>query len=175
MMLVFGTAGNPQENRWTSERAMYDAEKLWYQGNGSVDVVADTVFDPSADLDRNVILYGNSQTNGRWKDLLPDSPVTVERGDVRLGSTMVTGNDVCCIFVRPRPGSPSASVGVVSGTGIDGMRLANLATYLEPGLGLPDLTVFTSEVMTRGDAGIVLTGFFGSDWSLDRGEFTSGK
>jgi hypothetical protein len=31
--------------------------------------------------------------------------------------------------------------------------------------------VISTEVLTAGDAGVLLTGFFGLDWSVDRGEF----
>jgi len=175
MVLVYGTTGNPQENAWAFARARYDAEKLWYQGNGSVDVLADTEFVPSAEPDRNVVLYGNNRTHLLWKTLLPDCPVLVERGRIDLGGRSVKGPDICCIFVRPRRGSNSASVGVVSGTGIEGMMLSHTVKYLEPGLGLPDLTVFSSDVLTKGDAGIILTGFFGADWGMTSGEFVSGK
>ena len=175
MALVYGTSGSPEENRWAHERARYDAEKLWYQGNASVDVLADTEFDPSKEPDRNVVLYGNSTTHRLWKALLSDSPVTVERGRVVLGEKDVKGPDACCIFVRPRAGSETASVGVVSGTGIEGFRLSNSVMYLEPGLGLPDLTVFTSDVLTKDDGGVVLSGFFGPDWSMQSGEFIGGQ
>ena len=175
MALVYGTMGTAEENSWAYNRARFDAEKLWYQGNGSLDVLADTEFDPTKEPDRNVILYGNSQTNRLWKTLLADSPVDVNRSRVVMGGKSVKGSDVCCIFVRPRAGSATASVGVVSGTGIEGMTLSHLPMYLEPGLGLPDLTVFTSDVMTKGDEGIVLCGFFGLDWKMESGEFVSGK
>ena len=174
MALVYGTGGTKEENEWAYTRAKYDAEKLWYQGNASVDVLADTEFDPSKEPDRNVILYGNSRTHRLWKVLLANSPVNVEKGRVLLGEKSVKGSDICCIFTRPRPGSDVASVGVVSGTGIDGFTLSHLVMYLEPGVGLPDLTVFDSEVLTRGDAGVISTGFFGLDWSMQSGEFVSG-
>ena len=50
-----------------------------------------------------------------------------------------------------------------------------MVMYLEPGLGLPDLTAFTSDVLTAGEAGVVLTGFFGPDWSMESGEFVTGQ
>ncbi|HEX7573740.1 MAG TPA: alpha/beta hydrolase, partial [Bacteroidota bacterium] len=134
-----------------------------------------TGFVPSADPDRNVVLYGNSQTNRLWKTLLPECPVSVERGRVVLGKKTVKRRDICCIFIRPRHGSDVASVGVVSGTGIEGFRLSHMVRYLEPGVGLPDLTVFDGDVMTQGDAGMILTGFFGLDWSMDSGEFVTGQ
>ena len=175
MALVYGTAGTPEENRWAFTRARYDAEKLWYQGNASVDVLPDTEFVPSKEPDRNVVIYGNSQTHRLWKALLPNCPVSVDRGRVVLGRKSVNRPDICCIFIRPRAGSEVASVGVVSGTGIEGLRLSHMVMYLEPGLGLPDLTAFTSDVMTSGDAGVVLTGFFGPDWSMESGEFVTGQ
>jgi hypothetical protein len=64
---------------------------------------------------------------------------------------------------------------VVSGTGIEGFNLSNLVMYLEPGVGLPDLTVFDAEVLTKGDGGVTHTGFFGPDWSIESGEFVSGQ
>jgi hypothetical protein len=130
---------------------------------------------PSDEPDRNVILYGNSQTNRLWKELLPDCPVTLDRERVGIGGKTVRRPDICCIFVRPRAGSDQASVGVVGGTGIEGMMLSQIVRYLEPGLGLPDVTVFDSEVLTKGDAGVILTGFFGLDWSVASGEFVSGE
>ena len=175
MVLVYGTGGDEEENAWAFERARYDAEKLWYQGNGSVDVFPDTGYDPSKEPDRNVILYGNRRTNKLWKVLLADSPVQVDRGRVEVPGRTVKEDDICAIFVRPRAGSAMASVGAVTGTGVEGMRLTNLVRYLEPGLGLPDVTVFTSDVLTKGDAGIVMTGFFGLDWSTERGEFVVKK
>jgi hypothetical protein len=90
---------------------------------------------------------------------------------VKFGGRTFSGDDLCCIFIRPRPGSNEASVGVVSGTGVVGMRLANRLPYLNPGIGLPDCTVLDARVLTSGDAGILLTGFFGLDWSVERGEF----
>jgi dienelactone hydrolase len=174
MVLVYGTMGTSEENTWAYNRARFDAEKLWYQGNGSVDVLSDAEFDPSKEPDRNVILYGNSQTHRLWKTLLANCPVDVNRSRVVYGAKSVKGSDICCIFVRPRDGSAIASVGVVSGTGVEGMMLSRLPMYLEPGLGLPDLTVFTSDVMTKGDAGVIISGFFGLDWSMEAGEFISG-
>lgn len=171
MVLVYGTAGNAEENRWAFERARYDAEKLWYQGNGALDVVADTEFKPAAEPDRNVILYGNRRTNRLWKDLLGDSPVQVDRGVVEMEGRRYKGDDLSCIFVRPRAGSAVASVGAVAGTGIEGMRLSHIVRFLEPGLGLPDVTVFSSDVVTKGDAGILVSGFFGLDWTVKTGEF----
>jgi hypothetical protein len=174
-VFVFGTKGTADENAWAFDKARYDAEKLWYQGNGSIDVVRDVDFDPAIGPDRNVVLYGNSRTNAAWKELLPESPVRVEKARVKVGARAIPGRDLCCIFIRPRPGSATASVGAVSGTSVTGMRLANRLPYLSPGIGLPDCTVLDPRVLSKGDAGVLMTGFFGLDWGVESGEFIIGK
>lgn len=171
MIFVYGTNGSDEENRWAFGKARYDAEKFWYQGNGSVDVLSDVEFDPGKDKDRNVILYGNKNSNLAWSRLLRGSPVQVGKGSVRIGEKEISGNDLCCIFVRPREGSDVATVAAISGTGIAGMKLSNRLPYLNPGIGLPDCTVMNRDMLTAGEPGLVMTGFFGLDWGVKNGDF----
>ncbi len=171
VVFVYGTKGSREENVWAYGKARYDAEKLWYQGNGSVEVVSDRDFKPAAEPDRSVVLYGSASTNAAWKALLGDSPVQVRAGAVEFGGRVLGGKDLCCVFVRPRSGSRTASVAAVAGTGIAGMRIVNRLPYLSPGVGLPDCVVLDPRVLTRGDSGVVLAGFFGIDWSIDGGEW----
>ena len=169
-MLIYGTAGTAEENAWAMAKARYDAEQFWYQGNGSVDMLPDSVFNPQAEPDRNIILYGNAQTNRAWPALLADSPVQVHRGQITMGAERLQGDDLACLFIRPRPGSASASMGVVSGTGLTGMRLTNQRPYLSPGYGFADLTIMTPEILRDPLQGIRAVGFFGPDWSLESAE-----
>ena len=87
-----------------------------------------------------------------------------------VGKKVVQGEDLGCLFIRPRPGSDIASVGAVSGTGITGMRITNRRPYLSPGYGYPDLIIFTPELLTNQEKGVKVAGFFGLDWSLESGE-----
>lgn len=171
MVFVYGTSGSRGSSEWAFNKARYDAEKFWYQGNGSVEVVADRDFDPSRDPDCNVVLYGNRNTNAAWKVLLEESPVEVTDSYVKIGGRRISGDDLACLFIRPRSGSPTASVAAISGTGAVGMRLNNRIPYMSPGIGLPDCTVMRSDVLTSGEKGVVATGFFGLDWSVENGEF----
>jgi dienelactone hydrolase len=170
-VFVYGTKGTPQENAWAFAKARYDAETFWYRGNASVDVVADTDFDPARDRDRGVILYGHSQSNRAWKALVGDSPVQVRRGQVVVGRRKEKGDDLACLFARPRPGSARALVGVVSGTGPAGLRLTERLPYFLSGVAYPDCVVLGPDVLTAGDAGVRGAGFFGVDWGVDSGEF----
>ena len=171
VVFVYSTQGSEAENAWSYAKARYDAETFWYRGNGSIDVLADTEFDPTLDLDRNVVLYGNAETNSVWKPLLATSPVQVGRERIAIGDVELKGADLGCNFIRPRPGSSIASVGVVAGTGIQGMKAANSNMYFISGSGYPDLLVFSVEMLDKHFDGVRAVGYFGPDWSIRFGEF----
>jgi len=168
---VYGTRGTDAQNAATYSKARYDAETFWYRGNGAVDVIPDVAFDPSKDRDRNVILYGNADSNAAWVALLGESPVQVRRGAITVGQREIAGDDLACLFVRPRPGSDRALVGVVAGTGRAGIRLTERLPYFVSGVAYPDCIVLGPEVLAGGTAGIRVAGFFGVDWGVESGEF----
>lgn len=171
MIFVYGTCGTAEENAWALAKARFDAESFWYRGNGSIDVIPDTEFDPGAEPDRGVILYGHADSNGAWQSLLGGSPVQVRRGLVRLGEREIAAADLACLFLRPRPGSDVACVAAVSGTGAAGLRLTDRVPYFLAGVAFPDCTVFGPDSLSTGADGARVAGFFGEDWSIERGEF----
>ncbi len=65
-LFVYGTKGSAEENAWALAKARFDAETFWTVGNGSIDMVSDTAFDPARYPDRAVVLYGNRDTNSAW-------------------------------------------------------------------------------------------------------------
>jgi hypothetical protein len=170
-VLVYGTRGTAAENAWALAKARYDAEVFWYRGNGAFDVIPDTAFDAGRERDRSVILYGNRDMNAAWHSLLGDSPVQVGRGDVRIGARELAGEELACLFLRPRPGSAVATVGVAGGSGLRGMRLTDRLPYFLSGVAYPDCTVLGPETLSHGDAGIRAAGFFGLDWGVASGEW----
>ncbi len=172
---VYGTHGNSEENEWAIEKARFDAEYMWYQGGGSVDIVSDEEFQPDAAPDRSVILYGNSETNSAWKKVLDDFGIRVLEGRLIFDKRIFDGPDYLCLMVRPRRGSSIASVGIVGGTEIEGMRLASIIPYLQPGFGLPDLTILNADIFSKWESGIKVAGFFGHDWGFTGGEFVEEK
>ena len=44
---------------------------------------------------------------------------------------------------------------------------------MNPGIGLPDCIVMNKDILTKGELGILMTGYFGLDWSIENGEFVS--
>lgn len=171
VLFVYGTKGSKEENKWAFEKARFDAEKIWYQGNGSIEVITDSQFDPLKYKDRSVVLFGNSKTNSAWNSLLKDSPVQIDDKKIVIGNKEYKGNDLACLMIRPRTDSKIASVAVVSGTGIEGMKLADLANYSHPYVGFPDVIVYNSDILKSDEMGVRYTGYFGNDWSIQNGEW----
>jgi dienelactone hydrolase len=169
-VLVYGTRGDAAEDARTFGKAKFDAEMFWVRGNAGIEVLPDTAFDPAKDKDRSVILYGNADTNAAWAKLLAGSPVEVRNGWARAGEKRYDGGDYAAYFVRPRPGSDVASVGAVAWTGKAGWVAASPGQYFISGAGFPDLLLFSAEILRVGTAGVRAVGWFGNDWSLERGD-----
>ncbi len=165
-VFVYGTGGTKEENDWMFQKARYDSEVWMYRANGSVDIVADRDFDVTKNQDRSVIVYGNSSNNSCWDSLLGHSPIQIGNGIVRIGRRDLKGTDLACIYLRPRPGSASALVGVVSGSGLEGMRATDRLPYFTSGVGYPDFTVLRADYWQKGLGGVECAGFFGNSWEL---------
>jgi dienelactone hydrolase len=169
-LFVYGTRGDDAEDFRAFTKARCDAETFWVRGNAGIEIVPDTAFDPAQDRDRSVILYGNADTNGAWAKLLAGSPVEVRKDRARIGDRRYTGGGYAAYFVRPRPGSDVASVGAVAWTGYAGWVAASPVQYFISGAGFPDLMLFSAETLRSGTDGVRAIGWFGNDWSLERGD-----
>lgn len=173
-VLVYGTKGTADENEWAQAKAQYDAQTFWRLGNGRLDVIADKAFKATAEPNRSVILYGNAQSNAAWPALLSTSPVQVRRGSVTVSAQSTArpeaGDDLAVLMVRPRLGSTRASVAVVGGTGIEGMRLTNRLRYFVSGVTYPDVMIMGPDALQKQDGDIRAAGYFGSDWSVTDGQ-----
>jgi dienelactone hydrolase len=169
-VLVYGTRGDADEDARALGKARFDAEMFWVRGNAGVEVLADTAFDPAGFKDRSVILYGNADTNAAWAALLGAGPVEVRNGRARIGEKRYEGGDLAAYFVRPRPGSDRASVGAVAWTGRAGWIAASPGQYFISGAGFPDLLLLSAAALRDGADGVRAVGWFGNDWSVERGD-----
>lgn len=163
MIFVYGTQGTPDENAWALAKARFDAETFWYRGNGSIDVVPDSAFDPKADPDRNVVLYGHAKLNAAWGPLLGESPVQAPGGAIRVGDRSEMGTGRGLLLIRPRPGSDRATVAAIAGTDATGLRLTDRLPIFSSGVGYPDWLVLDS-------SGVQGAGYFANDWTLNAEE-----
>jgi predicted esterase len=175
--LVYGTHGTAEENRELFERARSDLEGWWYRANGTPRLQSDDQCKQShstSALSSNVILYGNADTNSAWSWLIgDDAPIQVKRGSLKLGEHEWKGDDLGAVFVRPsgidanHKDAPACLVGAFADTGVRGARLGYTLAPFVSGVGYPDYAVFNSEVLAKGDGGILAAGWFDYAWKLD--------
>jgi pimeloyl-ACP methyl ester carboxylesterase len=172
MVFVYATGGDPETNSWYKNKALHDAQTFLYKGNGSVDVIPDTLFSISRFRERNVIIYGNGDNNSSWNKLLDHSPVQVTNKGIKFGDREFSDNTLGTYFIQPRKDSQTAMVGVVAGTGVQGMKATYANDYFSGITGFPDLLIFDVNWIRDGLDGIKVSGFFGNDWSVRNGEFS---
>lgn len=169
-MYVYGTGGTPEETAAYIAKCRYDQETWWYRGNGGFDIVADKDFDPAEYPNRNVILVGNADTNSAWDKLIKDCPLRVGSGKATVGERTVEGDGLAMLFTFPRAGTDNNSVGVIAGTGVNGIKLTEKLGYFVSGASFPDFILYSPEMLQTGTAGVIAAGILGEDWSLEGGE-----
>ncbi|MEM8882450.1 MAG: prolyl oligopeptidase family serine peptidase [Planctomycetota bacterium] len=161
-VLVYGDS-----DRFGRARALLDAQRWWYYGNGDCAVLSDREFAQGDYRGRNVILYGNAESNRAWSAVVPDAcPIQLRQGEAKLGARVMQGDDLGCFFVYPRRGETDALVGVVGWTGLAGGRATTAVSYFSAGVGLPDYTLFGADVLAKGDAGVRAAGWFDHAWQV---------
>jgi predicted esterase len=168
-VLVVPSGGNAEENRVAYERARHDAQVWWYRGNGHAPIVRDAEWlaERAGSAGRNVILYGNAETNRAWAVLVgPDSPVVCRRGAARVGGTSAEGDGLDLLAVRPRADDAQGLVGLACASGPQGDRVATSLALFVSGVGYPDYALFGPDVLASGDGGVIRAGWFDAHWLL---------
>ena len=177
-VMVVGTAGDAAEDALLAARARHDLQAWWYRGNGSCEIVSDTqlLAQEAKYAGRNLVLYGNADTNAAWSRLCAGSPLEARRGSIKLSGDGAarewTGDALGAVFVRPctlaAGGKQLRSlVAVFADSGLRGARSGwNLAPFVS-GVGYPDYAVWGDEVHAKGDGGVLAAGWFDAQWRLD--------
>lgn len=187
-VLVYATRGNDAENAWARAKALYDAQTFAYRGNGGFEVMSDVAYlealalpakpDASGPIwalsERNVILYGNRDTNALWSRFVPENaPIDVTRGGVTArgadGATReLRGDGLVCVAVVPGPGKTLA--GLVAPTGPAGAITANRLPFFVSGAGFPDYLILDARMLSdatdKGTGGVLGAGFFDRNWQI---------
>jgi poly(3-hydroxybutyrate) depolymerase len=172
VILVYGTQGTENENQWSLAKARFDSETFWYRGNGSLETMSDLQYVDSlreGESDsgiRNVILYGNEDTNLAFSKLLETCPIKIKRGRIQIGDRELVGDQLGALLLWPNLESSKALVGVVGGTGITGLKMTDRLPYFVSGVAYPDWIVVEPDVLMEGNDAIVGAGFFDTDWLL---------
>ena len=64
-----------------------------------------------------------------------------------------------------------ASVGVVTGTGVRGMKAAYANQYFAGASGFPDFMIYELNMLQSGANEVKMAGFFDHDWKLDASNY----
>ncbi|MBL8841086.1 MAG: prolyl oligopeptidase family serine peptidase [Planctomycetes bacterium] len=170
-VLVFGTQGDAAEDRELLDRARHDAMTWWYRGNGHALLLSDVRWlqlRATAGEDEwltHVILYGNRDSNAAWGALVADDAVfDARRGQLRLRDQTFAGDALAGAVVLRSP--LIGLVGLCADTGARGTRVGYALTPFISGVGYPDFTLFSAEVFTAGDGGVLAAGWFDADWRV---------
>ena len=119
------------------------------------------------------IPFGNRSTDSAWATLLNDCPIQVERNKVTAGNKVWTGGDHSAIFVWPIRSSSIASVGVVTGSGLNGMKAAFGNQYFAGASGFADFMIYDLDMLKSGASGVKFAGFYDNNWKLDENELSA--
>jgi hypothetical protein len=163
MVWVYGTNGSDEENSAIIAKVRYDSQIWWYRGNGTVEIVADRDFDPIEYVGRNVILYGNADTNSAFNKVLKDCPIQVNRNEIKVREKSYKG-DLGVFFLYPRLGSNINLVGVIGNTNAKALRMNYQANYFTSGAVCPDYVVFGLDTLSKGLEGVLECGYFSNEW-----------
>jgi dienelactone hydrolase len=166
-VLVYGTAGDDAEDRELLEKARYDSEVWAYRANGDANLMSDEQFLADRNLDtRNVIVYGNADTNRAWGAVFDDDcPIVAKRGVMTVNGTKHEGV-VAAAFVRPRKGSAVALAAAFADTGAAATRLFYAFPVFSSGVGIPDYVVFGPGFLREWDGDVRAAGWFDWAWRM---------
>jgi len=175
-VLVYGTSGDADEDRESYERARHDQLTWWYRANATPRIVSDAEFVAQGFLGRNVILYGNRDTNSAWSKVCrADGPIDARRGELRIGTRTWKGDDLGAVFVLPRADGGVGLVGAFADTGVRGTRLGYTLAPFVSGVGYPDYALFSSAILRSGDGGVLAAGWFDRDWNFDPKQYAQAE
>lgn len=171
VLFVYATGGSAEENEAYYNKARFDAETFLYRGNSSVDILPDTLLQQHGHQNRNVIIYGNASNHAAWDYLLGNVPVRVENGRLLVGEQLFESTHLGSYFIYPKANCEVSCVGVVSATGKEGLHAMMPNDYFSGITGFPDLLVVDVAWLKDAANGVVISGFFGFDWSVENGDF----
>lgn len=173
-VLVYGTSGDDAEDRELLERARHDQLAWWYRANATPRIVTDAQFVAEGFRGRNVILYGNRDSNSAWKRVVAeDAPFDARRGEMRVGKRAWKGDDLGMVVVYPRADDPTGLVGAFADSGVRGARLGYALAPFVSGVGYPDYALYSGATLAKGDGGVLAAGWFDAQWRYDEKQYVA--
>jgi hypothetical protein len=138
-------------------RARHDQMVWWYRSGNWAELLSDAAFlaaDPAWYADKNVILYGNADTNAAWSRLVPaDHPIRARDGSIVAGEQRFEGHGLACLFTCHRADQPQTErklVGVFGDSDPLGTWLGLAWEPFVSGVNYPDWVVASTDSLLPG-------------------------
>jgi hypothetical protein len=161
-VLVYPTAGTPEDNAAGYAKARFDAEQWHYRGNGSVRLVSDENYHDRGNVKLtnlpSAVLYGNADSNSVWRLFHPQFKHKVTRGRIARGEQVWEGSDLTLLAIeKPLAASVVPSTfALVGTTGPAADIVASRLPYFVSGAGIAPITLMKSDMLAKGWDGVLL-------------------
>ncbi len=192
VVIVYGTAGTPQQTKQYYDHAMYLSNHFYYQGRSGILIVSDTEYASSIyyTLKYNIILMGDPSTNLITKKYQSQFPVKFENdrafsiGDYRFEQVLDgVSRSLGLIFLTPvfddvftgmshtsdkyvnSEYNPRLGV-VIAGNDQIGFDLAMKLFPEHTGIPMGDYAVAGTDFLWKGDGGMIASGYWGNRWEF---------
>jgi hypothetical protein len=137
--LVLPTGGSEAVQKWARNKARFDAEQLWYIGNGSIDVITDKEFVSNGKLfdGRNLLVYGDNGSN-----LAAAKIFGIDQG------TIASSSNNAVVFTTKI--SDGRVVARIYGTKDSVCPYGDRVPLFRGGAGIPDYMILDKSFLTEG-------------------------
>jgi hypothetical protein len=166
--IVYGTTGTEDEKREVKANAERFRKEWRAFAKGWAPIFADTEVTNEIMTEKNLILFGESETNSIIADFANSLPIKWNRNEATIAGRTYSMKRRGLAFVYPNPKHPQRAVVVFSGVPWGDHLPSNHKWDL-----MPDFILYTRapDMVDRMEKTNewVTAGFFGTDWSLERG------
>ena len=182
-ILVYGTIGDSIDTENNLHQARLQSYTWWIRANGYAEIVPDTEVTEEQIKNFNLILFGNSETNGLIKRINNKLPINFKKDYKSIGGMIqnidpnevyisfngkiLKNHNLCLMEIYPNPLNPEKFVLLYSATTKKAQKYLNLFPVIYSGSGLPDFIIWNESAERYGWAGIMAAGFFDKKWKID--------
>jgi hypothetical protein len=165
MVRPTGTTGRKQTAAWVDAEMKHAIEHWRKQFRGDAQVKDDTAITDADIADRNLILWGDAQSNGVLARIVDKLPIRWQGDKLIVGDKTYAADTVMPVLIYPNPLNPGRYVVLNSGFTFREYDYLNNARQVPK---LPDWALVNTSVQptSRRPGEIVAAGFFDEQWRL---------
>jgi len=165
-LFVVGTQGRDAKSVSLNKAANRAAEALAREWMMRAEGIAEIKRDLDVNSDdvnsRNLILFGNANTNAIISEINGKLPVKFDDANISADGQKISGADLGMILIAPNPLQTNRYAVVVGGTTPRSFETASRLNFNE----LPDFVLFDSRTLTGEKIDFLGGGFFNKFWKL---------